>query len=339
MNTFKEIQSLSLIFPEIGEGKYSIKKDELIDFPLWLRKSIDAYLLRLGDPPLELILIKANSDYGFEKILNIYKQLSTRIKIPILFIMHNLKPKLRPLLVKYGISFIDGNKYIYAPELGVVLRDLNRYHYKEKARKPVFDKELHPLSVKLLSAYLTHQLPKHLTLKFLNQKMIKMGGRFSLSKLSQILNELVKLGYMETHDMGPHKKFVFKDVQKVWEDVISTPKSKMFRVEYNYHMPEDKSIFVLVGETALAEYSDLAQPNVTTVATSSRNYKKILEKAIEEKAEGFIQIWKEDPKLFSIEGKINSVELYFSLQNVHDERIQSALEQMLKKYSLAVPGR
>jgi hypothetical protein len=94
---------------------------------------------------------------------------------------------------------------------------------------------------------------------------------------------------------------------------------------------------VLAGESALAEYSDLASPKNPTIAVTIKTYRKLLEKvsAKELQKETYVQVWKEDPKLFAIKGNLNPIELYISMRDHADERVQLALKSMLKKYGLS----
>jgi len=333
------IQSFEFLFLPLKEGKFSFQEQDLINFPLWLRSAINLYTLNiLGDNIPEIILIEPKGDQPFDTLINIYRQVSLKCGPGTILIANELNPKFRPLLVKFRIPFIYKNKIIFAPQLGLVSNELHKYKEKHPSINATsFDKELHPLSVKLVAAYLCTQIPQQISLKALYQLLITQGVRLSLSKLSKILNELIELGFMEALGRGPHKEFRFKEQKEVWEILLTTNKTKQMSIHYSHYSPKDEQTYILAGESALAEYSDLASPNTLTIAVDSSTFRNMLQKKIpltHHETEIIIQVWKEDPKLFSINKKINPIELYFSLKDMQDERIQLALKQMLHIYDI-----
>ncbi len=110
-----------------------------------------------------------------------------------------------------------------------------------------------------------------------------------------------------------------------------------------YFISDREQEYVLAGESGLSQHSALAEPNLVTKALALANY-NTMNKTTKEQyladsgaPRAVLQLWKEDPKLFSYsdENTINPIELYFSMREHHDERIQMALEEMLSKLGLA----
>jgi Tfp pilus assembly protein PilO len=44
-----------------------------------------------------------------------------------------------------------------------------------------------------------------------------------------------------------------------------------------------------------------------------------------------IQVWSYDPKLFAVAGVVDRLSLFLSLRDEKDERVEAALEQMMKE--------
>lgn len=96
--------------------------------------------------------------------------------------------------------------------------------------------------------------------------------------------------------------------------------------------------YVLARESALSEFSDLNAPKALTIATTPTVNREMRSNAIPYGDFGgpgvYIQVWKEDPRLFAIDNNINPIELYLSMRDNPDERIQIALQAMLSRYEL-----
>jgi hypothetical protein len=200
--------------------------------------------------------------------------------------------------------------------------------------------ELHPLSTKLLAAYLSKQLPQQIPLRELHKTLIKAGATVSPAKLSLVLSELVHADFMKTVGKGPHKEFVFADQKTVWNALAEAEFSPFMRVMYDHYLPPKNDTYILAGESALADFSDLNAPAALTIATTPAVYRQVRAEGVPYGDFGgpgvYIQVWKEDPRIFSLEGKINPIELYLSMREHADERIQIALQKMLSKYGLTL---
>ena len=89
------------------------------------------------------------------------------------------------------------------------------------------------------------------------------------------------------------------------------------------------------GLSALAYYSALAEPANPVFALEGKKWKgiktgkniRILE--IVEPGACELEIWSYPPELFSKEGVVDRLSLYLSMQANDDERVESALEEMM----------
>ena len=272
--------------------------------------------------------------------MRVYRQLVEKFKAPVLIIADNLPAKHRPLLVKFNIAFIYKNESVYAPELGLKFDRLKRFQENRTIRVENKKEALTPFALKLVAGVLTNQIPPEFTLKGLHEKLHQQGVDLSMTKLSLTLKELVENGLLLAGGAGPTRYFAKADVEKTWEKILNLPLAPFFREAETNYVPKNRETFCLAGETALAQYSNLAAGVTATLAMSVKEFRESYEGKRGEIPFGdvhtpsIIQIWKEPPHLFALRGVLNPVELFFAMRNHPDERVQMSLDEMLKPYGL-----
>lgn len=339
------MKAVKLLFPKLRENEFLLRPRDLPDFPFWLKAAVDVFLLEIRHrESLDLTLVLPKTQLTFDQIQNIYKQISSKTGPNTLLIADNINPRHRPLLVKFGIPFTFKDETVFAPELGMVLRNLRSFEAKGKLQPTLLKSGLHPFSLKLIAGYLTGAIEKEFQLKRLHENIIQLGGSPSTAKLSVILSQLASVEFLRTESAGPQKRFIFEDPQKVWNALQTFNLDPFMRSILVFHGPEKE--YVLAGETALSKYSDLVEPKVITKAISLANFKRNKDAKNSDctdynEPRDVVQLWKEDPRLFSSSNGtiINPIELYFSMREDHDERIQIALEKMLSKLGLTLPEK
>ncbi len=333
------IRVFETLFPGLHKCPFLVRHRNLSDFPIWLRSAADLYTLDSNTSEhLTITLIRPKEDLAFDQLLNVYRQVSAKIGLRTLLIADNLNPKFRPLLVKFRIPFVFKDQSIYAPELALVFKSLKSFGKEPSPKSSPIRGTIHPLSVKLVAAYLTNQIENEITLRELHRILLQRGAIVSTAKLSLVLNDLVQANILESVGKGPRKSFHFGDSKNIWRTLASTQISPFMRVLHGHYLPLDKRNYVLAGESALAKLSSLNEPKTMTIATTPSIYREMRSNSIaHDDISGpgvYIQVWKEDPRLFSLVSKINPIELYLSMRGDPDERIQIALQEMLSKYRL-----
>ena len=343
-NLNDHIAALNRLYPQqMGNVAQTLPKSALIGLPVWIKGSVKIFQLdRLGEPTEAFIyLVQPEPELTFEQLMRIYRQLVERFAAPILIIADNLPAKHRPLLVKFNIAFIYKSESIYAPALGLMFNHLKRFQEDRKNRVEFKREALTPFALKLVSGLLTNRIPPEFTLKALHEFLRQEGGEVSAAKLSLTLRDLVNHGLLHASGAGPTRCFGKLNVEKTWEKILLAPIAPFFRqVEINFVQKENTEAFCLAGESALAQYSNLAVTGTATHAMSVREFRASYEGIRSKVPSSYfniptvIQIWKEPPHLFAVEGVLNPVELFFSMRNHPDERVQLALDEMLKDYGL-----
>jgi len=334
------MRTFETLFPTLRGGKLLLKEKSLSNFPFWVKTAARAHTLQIPGPgaePLDVTLIEPNTQLSFDQLLNVYRQIAQKTGPRTLLIADSINPKHRPLLVKFGIEFVYRDESIFAPSLAMMFSRLHPYKQRQNMEGKTVAQELHPFSLKLLSAFLCRQLPKENSLQQLLRRPGQAEETVSLSKLSSAMNELVQLGFAETSGRGPKKTFIFFSTNAVWTHLSSASIAPFMKTVHQFNELPNKD-YVWAGETALADYSDLAKPKTPTIAVSTKVHRQMKGMKAEtsnlSETGVYVQIWKENPKVFSIKGKLNPIELYLSMREHPDERVQLAMKTMLGEYDL-----
>ena len=103
-------------------------------------------------------------------------------------------------------------------------------------------------------------------------------------------------------------------------------------------MPGRELPGLLSGLGALAHRSMLSDPGTVDLAIDRRGWKALHEaKAagvpamVDEPGATTLEVWSYAPALFAADGWVDPLSLYLSLRHTQDERVQTALDQMLQE--------
>jgi hypothetical protein len=345
----KNLRTLATLFPSVGSDGLVARQRDVSDLPVWLRGAAQVFIVRLprhGNETQEITLVRPRARLTFDQLINVYRQICAKTGPNTLLVADEVSPKFRPLLVKFLIPFVFKDESIFAPELALMFRRMKNFAANESRAGASFSvpvkEELHPLGTKLLAAFLSGQLPRQIKLRELHRTLIGSGAKVSPAKLSAVLNELVNFELAETLGKGPRKAFVFVESKIAWAALPSIRLAPFMRTVHDHFLPEHESDFVLAGESALARYSSLNKPAALTIATTPAVHRQMRSTAVphdDYSGPGvLIQIWREDPRAFCLGRNLNPIELYFSMREHSDERVQTALQQMLSQYELPLLG-
>jgi hypothetical protein len=231
----------------------------------------------------------------------------------------------RRRLIDHKVAFVVPGNQMYLPELGVDMRE----HFRARRLLPVI---ITP-STQVAIIYLC---TKNIDAVVTPAEIAKRLG-YSAMTMTRAFNELEDLGIGEFSDQGRERCLRFAGGKKIiWEKSLPHLRSPIKRRFYirmeNKHRPWPVS-----GMSALAHYSMLAEPRNQVFALSSVDWKKYLqhhqvaELALLEQDSIEIEIWSYAPALFVQEGVVDRLSLYLSLKDNHDERIESAMDHMMKE--------
>lgn len=232
----------------------------------------------------------------------------------------------RKRLIQQKVPFIVPGNQMYLPMLGIDLRE----HFKKgRAGGPM----LSP-STQTVVMYALHNSIEG---EFTPSSLARDLG-YTVMTLTRAVNELEAAGLAEVSVQGRERILRFSDSKRVlWEKakaVLRTPVKKRL---YLKHGPMSLPGYT-AGLSALAHYTLLAPPANPVMAMSAVDFRElgkrndIAEMNAPGEPDGVeVEIWRYPPALFATEkGVVDRFSLYLSLQKSEDERVESALAEMME---------
>ncbi len=249
----------------------------------------------------------------------------------VIYVSKSLSPINRKRLIEHKVSFVVPGNQLYLPNMGMDLRE----HFRKSHSAP---ETYSPATQVIVLDALVHGYKEPLHVRKLAKKL-----GYSAMTLTRAFNEIEKTGVGSVQVIGRERKLKFElSKRALWEKALkhlqNPVKSQSLIYEKNYKAGPEK---IKSGLYALAHYSDLAEPKEKSYALSSSQYNSIKNKneLLNSNDESvpmiWLEIWSYDPKRLSNDGVADPFSVYLSLrtEGETDERVHSALEQMLENYS------
>jgi DNA-binding MarR family transcriptional regulator len=240
-------------------------------------------------------------------------------------IARDLPSYIRQRLVERHISFVVPGRQLYWPELGLLVQS------RKNKIAPVPVAKVSPATQAVLICALVGTMPSPSTPKTLAEKL-----GYSTMTMSRALDEIEanKLGRVEREARERLLDFP-QSRRDLWEQSLPYLRSP---VRETIHLKEDHlpiNLRLKAGQTALAAMSMLVPPKEPVYALGREGWKKIANKVEEIPVEDVgtcrLQLWRYDPWLFATEGRVDCFSLYLSMKDERDERIESALQEMMEE--------
>ena len=235
------------------------------------------------------------------------------------FIINQLNKRQMDSLISHRVPFICEPGQVFLPFMGLMLNTHLQKKYNVNADKRT------PIS-QVLFLYLLYHADVH---KIKSEIADELGvSRMSITRAARQLKEMNLItddsgklssiaSGMELYEKA--KPYLINPVQKI---------STVRREDWNRHGE-------LAGETALAEYSMLNPPGISTYAIAKNTEITSIEE-VDAQWENVplvnLQIWKYDPAFFAKNGIVDVISLACSLMDETDERIQMSIDEMLEEY-------
>ena len=223
------------------------------------------------------------------------------------------------------VPFIVPGNQMYLPMLAIDLRE----HFRRiREEAPTFSPST--------QVVVLHALFRDVGQVLIPTEMAPLLG-YSAMTMTRAFDELETASLAEVTVRGRERCLRFNGGRReIWE------KAQPF-----LRNPVSKRLFIRridgaegathAGLTALAHYSMLAPPAYTTYALSREEWKtlrqqhKIIEVPVQDPDVSEIEVWWYSPARFAEHGMVDRLSLYLSLKADHDERTETALEEMMEK--------
>ncbi len=233
----------------------------------------------------------------------------------------------RKRLIGQKIPFIVPSKQMYLPEMGIELREhfqrmrLHETPYLSPAAQTVV---IYALAGKMEEKSTASTLAKELG--------------YSTMTISRVFDELASTNIGEINKAGKERWWIsIVTKQDLWQQAKPKLRSPTKEVIWIKQIPESVKPTMLAGESALSQYSSLNPPTLPVYAIHKTIWTNLQKDVIEEsiipqEALFELQIWHYNPALLSDSSTVDPFSLYLSLKDTYDERIEIALDEMMKEY-------
>jgi len=266
-----------------------------------------------------------------------FKIIQDTFDTKVVLLANNLASYNRKRLIEKGINFIVPGKQLFLPDFLIDLRETL------SPRRETGKKQTLLPSAQLLVLY-----------RILNKENVRRIENIPFKQLAEIFHytpmvitnaaDNLKLHEICTTEGSKERYIRFNlDIPEMWNDLVKknlliNPVLKRVFVD---EKPEN--VFLLHSNTsALPEYSHMNPSRQEFFAIDRKAFYDLqknnrLSNANESEGNYCLEVWKYDP-LNLIGGMLNEriavdpLSLFLCLKNDHDERIQDALEQIIKKY-------
>lgn len=252
--------------------------------------------------------------------------LQTKQHVDLIYVRMQVTAYNRKRLVEQKVPFIVPGNQMYLPMLAIDLRENFR---RIRQEIPTFS----PSTQVVVLYALLHDAQKVL----IPTEMAPLLG-YSAMTMTRAFDELETASLAEVAIRGRERCLRFNGGRReIWEKAQPFLRSPVNKQTFIRRI-EGAADAIRAGLTALAHYSMLAAPAYTTYALSREDWKelrkrhRIMELPDQDPDASEIQVWWYPPALFAEQGIVDRLSLYLSLKADHDERTESALEEMMEKF-------
>lgn len=303
-----------------------IQNSKLDKLPFYIRQSFNFYHANLFEHQLLLLEVKDENNF---KILRTEKQLKLIKDVfqdELVLLIQNLNSLGRKRLIEKRINFIVPGKQLFIPAIMIDLR--------ESFKKPATNKEKLLPSAQLILFYKI--LKRNDKIEDYNLKEIAAKLKYTQMAITKAVYNLKLLGLCTT--TGTKEKYLrFEhEIPELWNKALPLLITPVFRKLYVDDLPESTGLFKS-NESALPVYSDMAESRQAFYAVDKglfydlKNEEKLLN-LNEMEGRYCMELWKYNPALLANNENVDPLSLYMSLKEDHDERIEMALEKIIKQY-------
>lgn len=293
------------------------------NLPLMLREMYSFYVLRISESDCLIFIDKTENGNTPAVISRHCRMLNQYWAGGIIYSKYSLVSRDRARLIQGKIPFIIPGKQLYLPFLGMDLKEFFPSEHKKS-------EQLSPSAQLLVLGTLYNK-------EWIEESPSRMSKKIGVTNMSigRAFKELELHDIASVRTSGKEKKLEFhvkgKELWNSTLDFLRSPITSSERVPY-----QDNDYMVLAGESALSHYSMIAEPNTIIYAVSNRTKKRML--TSDKQGENplrdmIIQKWSYNPHIFSRKGIADPLSVYLELRDSEDERIEEALEEMMKGFT------
>jgi len=305
---------------------------EVGEFPRFLLDHYGLYTASLLGKPCVLAVDYEGDVLTPAAIRKHLDMIREKTKVSCIYISNSASFYNRKRLIGHCVQFVIINRQIYLPALGIDWVESCRDCHKPRAVPKTM-----AASTQIVMIYaLMHKTEN----EFIPLKLAE-ALKYTPMTMTRALNELELLNLGKTVRKGKERQIKFETSSLLWQRAqpfMQSPVKKRIWLKANRDaIQKIKHLGVLAGFSALGELTMLSSPTHPIYAISRQAWKE-LQKSSEveeiplvEDSDIELEIWGYDPMLCANKGHVDLFSLYLSLREIQDERVESALEELMKE--------
>lgn len=302
----------------------AVKWDKAGQLPLFLRDMYDFYLISILSDSLLLMAAGEKREQTPATVRKHLVQVQEKSGYEVVYLKDSVSAYNRKRLIEHKVPFIIPGNQMYLPMLGI---DLREHFRKQQPETLMFS----PSTQAFVLYAIYHKEQDTFTPKEMAERL-----GYSAMTMTRAFDELQQLGVGEHEVKGRERCLQFHDKGKaLWDKGLQFMRTPVLKRVY-VHPLRDKAPGVCAGLDALARYTMLANPKNRVYACSGtqwKNYRlqnKMTVVPLPEPGDIEIEVWSYDPGLFADNMTADRLSLFLSLRNTSDERVESALDEMME---------
>jgi DNA-binding MarR family transcriptional regulator len=293
--------------------------------PFFLRNLYTFFEIQLLDASCLLMLDRNEQEQSPATVRKHMDQVQVKWDGEVVYVRARVTAYNRKRLIEHNLPFVVPGNQMYLPMLGIDLRE----HFKKlRAETHKFS----PSTQALVIYVLLHGTTKRI---FTPAETAGFLG-YSAMTMTRAFDELESADLGDIFLEGRKRCVRFTESAKdIWGKVhpfLRSPVKKRLHIKpLNADLPGPRA-----GLTALADYTMLAEPVKPVIALSREDWKslkqshRVNEFPSPEPGALEIEVWSYAPSLFAKGNVVDRLSLYLSLKESQDERVEAALEEMMK---------
>jgi len=241
----------------------------------------------------------------------------------VIYVRRTLDSWTRQRLIEHQVQFIVPGNQLFIPSLGL---DLREYYRRAKPRSEVFRP-----ATQLLMLYILYNRAYDSLVQTEAAGLV----RYSLMTISRAFDEFEMHGIGEQRIQGKERIIAFPIRGKeLWQQVLPFLDSPI-SMRKLVASPLPVGTGLPAGLSALAHYTDLAEPKIPTLALDIKQWKalrpRLEEVAVREPGIIEIERWKYPPDKLAGTQAVDRLSLYLALRGDADERVEGAVATLLEE--------
>ena len=293
--------------------------------PFFLRDLYTFFEIQLLDVPCLLMLDHSEQEQSPATVRKHMDQVQGKWDGEIVYVRVRVTAYNRKRLIEHKLPFVVPGNQMYLPMLGI---DLREYFKKLRSETVKFSPSTQALVI--------HMLLRGTAEKIVTPVEIAQCLGYSAMTMTRAFDELERAGLREIISESRERRLKFiESARDIWakaQSFLRSPMKKRLLISpLNFEPPGPRA-----GLSALAHYSMLVEPANPVFALSREDWKSLEQRRqvnkIPNKEPGAleIEIWSYAPALFAKDKLVDRLSLYLSLKESKDERVEAALEEMMK---------